>query len=81
MLYHADILQMEKHSTLPFRALNSETRLEQFQLVGPLSGNSQNILILATQTPAIRKWESRRLFHRRPDNRRTSPTPKSGHAI
>jgi hypothetical protein len=47
-LNHADILHLEKHSTLLFRALNRKTRLEQFQLAGPVFGNSQNILLLAT---------------------------------
>jgi hypothetical protein len=52
-LNHADILLMEKHSTVAFRALNRETRLEQFQLADSLSGNTQKILILATQTSSF----------------------------
>jgi hypothetical protein len=56
MLNHADILHLEKQSTIRFCAPNRETRLDQFQLAGPLSEKCQNILLLATQTCSLERF-------------------------
>jgi hypothetical protein len=50
MLDHAEILRLEKPPTIRFCALNCKTRLDQFQTAGPLTEDSRNILILATQS-------------------------------
>jgi hypothetical protein len=49
MLNHADNSHLEKWPTVHFYALNRESQLDQFHPAGPLSGNSQKILIPATQ--------------------------------
>jgi hypothetical protein len=45
----ADILHLRKLSMMLFCALNRTTRLEQFQLAGPLPEKSQKQLLLATR--------------------------------
>jgi hypothetical protein len=53
-LNHADILRLEKRLTVLFYVLKRETRLDHFQLAGPLSGKSENKVLLATQSGS---WE------------------------
>jgi hypothetical protein len=53
-LNHADILRLEKRSTVLFCGLNCETRREYFQLAGPCPGKSENKFLLATQSSS---WE------------------------
>jgi len=45
----ADILHVRKLSMMLFSALNRTTRLEQFQLAGPLLEKYQNNFLLTTQ--------------------------------
>jgi hypothetical protein len=51
----ADILHLRKLSMVPLCALNRTTRLEQFQLTGPLLKKSQKQLLPATQDGSLGK--------------------------
>jgi hypothetical protein len=74
----ADILHLRKLSMVLFCALNPTTRLEQFQLVGPLSEKSQKQLLPATQTSCLEELTRRRIIqsHRTRNNPKT-PLPQS----
>jgi hypothetical protein len=59
-LNHADILRLEKRSTVLFCALKRETRLDQFQLARALSEKYQNNFLLTTQNRSlVGKWRCR----------------------
>jgi len=58
----ADILHLRKLSMVLFCALNPTTRLEQFQLVGPLSEKSQKQLLPATQNSCLEELTRRRII-------------------
>jgi hypothetical protein len=58
----ADILHLRKLSMMLFSALNRTTRLEQFQLAGPLLEKYQNNFLLATQNSSLKLQAESLLF-------------------